>query len=231
MLPDPDEHQPAALLESRRTPERALHVAAAVSKDALQELARVQQRIGPVRRMIVEPVAVARSGIAVSAAPDLFLIDVTGLRKLARLSTAVVDRVRSKAPVVILVDGSAAVLPLHADLIDGILVRGALDCLAVAGALARFQLSLMPLRSTAAYVHADLLPKVAAYAPRERAVLLRLGRGRTNREISAELGLSQSTIRNVVHQILSDLSMATRTEVAVWLAANKLDPEARTPEA
>jgi two-component system response regulator DevR len=54
--------------------------------------------------------------------------------------------------------------------------------------------------------------------PREREILELIGRGRTNRQIAAELYLAEKTVKNYVSNLLAKLGMARRTEVAALAA-------------
>jgi two-component system response regulator DevR len=58
---------------------------------------------------------------------------------------------------------------------------------------------------------------------RERLVLDLVGRGLTNRQIGAELSLSEKTVKNYVSSLLSKLGMQRRTQAAVLAA--KLQPQ------
>jgi DNA-binding NarL/FixJ family response regulator len=67
---------------------------------------------------------------------------------------------------------------------------------------------------------------IEALSPREREVLRLLARGRTNREIGAQLHLSPGTVRNHVGHVLEKLGAADRTHAAVLaLARGLLDTE------
>jgi non-specific serine/threonine protein kinase len=55
-------------------------------------------------------------------------------------------------------------------------------------------------------------------SPREREVAARLGRGLTNRQIAAELVISERTVETHVRSILSKLGCSSRAQVAVWTA-------------
>jgi DNA-binding CsgD family transcriptional regulator len=55
---------------------------------------------------------------------------------------------------------------------------------------------------------------------REREVLARLAAGRTNRQIAAELVLSERTIETHVGHILGKLGVANRAEAAAWATRN-----------
>jgi DNA-binding NarL/FixJ family response regulator len=60
---------------------------------------------------------------------------------------------------------------------------------------------------------------------RELEILRLLGGGRANKEIAAELGISERTARTHVSNILRKLDLSSRTQAALWavregLAAN-----------
>ena len=50
----------------------------------------------------------------------------------------------------------------------------------------------------------------------ERSIAQLVGRGLSNREISAELSLSEGTVRNSLSTALSKLNLRDRTQLAVW---------------
>ena len=52
--------------------------------------------------------------------------------------------------------------------------------------------------------------------PRERDVVVLVARGRTNREIGKELGVTERTARTHVSNILAKLGLASRTQAAMW---------------
>jgi len=59
---------------------------------------------------------------------------------------------------------------------------------------------------------------------REREVAVLVGRGLTNRQISSELSVSERTVHNHVHNILSKLGLRSRAQIAVWAAQRGLLP-------
>lgn len=66
---------------------------------------------------------------------------------------------------------------------------------------------------------------------RELEVLRVIGAGRANKEIAAELGISERTARTHVSNILGKLGLHSRTQAALWAVREGLvDPE-QTPDA
>ena len=62
---------------------------------------------------------------------------------------------------------------------------------------------------------------------REREVLRLVAAGEANKDIAAELGISERTARTHVSSILNKLGMASRTQVALWAVREGLGPAAR----
>lgn len=56
----------------------------------------------------------------------------------------------------------------------------------------------------------------ASITPRELTILRLIGEGRSNLEISAELGLSVGTVKNHVSQIMDKLELRDRTQLAIY---------------
>lgn len=50
----------------------------------------------------------------------------------------------------------------------------------------------------------------------EWKVIQQVGYGRSNKEISAELNLSEGTVRNALSSVLSKLELRDRTQLAIW---------------
>jgi non-specific serine/threonine protein kinase len=59
---------------------------------------------------------------------------------------------------------------------------------------------------------------------REREVAALVGRGLTNRQISAQLVLSEHTVATHVHKILKKLDFKSRAQIAAWVAEQPLSP-------
>jgi DNA-binding NarL/FixJ family response regulator len=57
---------------------------------------------------------------------------------------------------------------------------------------------------------------------REKDVLRLLGQGRSNKEIGAELFITERTARTYVSNILGKLGLASRTQAALWAVEHKL---------
>jgi DNA-binding NarL/FixJ family response regulator len=56
----------------------------------------------------------------------------------------------------------------------------------------------------------------SALTPRELEVLALVGKGRANKQIAAELSISERTARTHVSNILRKLGLASRTQAALW---------------
>jgi len=57
---------------------------------------------------------------------------------------------------------------------------------------------------------------------RERDVIRLLGQGRSNKEIGAELFITERTARTYVSNVLGKLGLASRTQAALWAVEHKL---------
>lgn len=60
----------------------------------------------------------------------------------------------------------------------------------------------------------------AGLTAREREVLSLLSKGRTNKEISKELQITEKTVRDHVSNILAHLNLRDRTQAALWAQQN-----------
>lgn len=66
--------------------------------------------------------------------------------------------------------------------------------------------------------------------PRHLEILARVSRGRTNREVGEELGISERTVRNHMRTILHRLSSRDRTHAVVVAIGNGWIPIPIEPE-
>jgi DNA-binding NarL/FixJ family response regulator len=69
---------------------------------------------------------------------------------------------------------------------------------------------------------ADASRALASLTERERDILLRLGRGRSNAEIAAELFLGEATIKTHVGNVLAKLTLRDRVQAVVYAYENGL---------
>ena len=67
-------------------------------------------------------------------------------------------------------------------------------------------------------------PGVDGLTPREREVLGLLGRGLTNRELAAELFVSEKTVKTHVSSILAKLHLPDRTQAALFAVRHGFSP-------
>jgi predicted ATPase/DNA-binding NarL/FixJ family response regulator len=70
-------------------------------------------------------------------------------------------------------------------------------------------------------------PGTAPLTPREMQVARLLAGGRTNKEIAAQLVISQRTAEGHVERILTKLSFTSRAEVAAWVTSSQPDDDRR----
>ena len=71
--------------------------------------------------------------------------------------------------------------------------------------------------------------ELADLTAQERKILLLVAEGKTNKEIAAEVFLSDKTVKNYVSSILSKLDLQRRTQVAAYVAKHHLgEPPAGT---
>lgn len=74
-------------------------------------------------------------------------------------------------------------------------------------------------------------PAAAALTSRETEVLALLARGRSNKEIAAELALGVRTVESHVSSLLAKLGVASRTEAVAYALSHRLvSPESRRGE-
>jgi DNA-binding NarL/FixJ family response regulator len=67
--------------------------------------------------------------------------------------------------------------------------------------------------------------ELSSLTSQERKILLLVAEGKTNREIAAEVFLSDKTVKNYVSSILSKLNLQRRAQVAAFVAKNRLPGE------
>ena len=65
--------------------------------------------------------------------------------------------------------------------------------------------------------------ELAALTAQERKILLLVAEGMTNKEIAAEIFLSDKTVKNYVSSILSKLNLERRAQAAAFLARHRMD--------
>jgi non-specific serine/threonine protein kinase len=63
-------------------------------------------------------------------------------------------------------------------------------------------------------------------SPREQEVAALIVQGRTDREIAAVLVLSEHTVHAHVRNLLAKLGLASRTQIAAWVATRAPDEQA-----
>ena len=65
--------------------------------------------------------------------------------------------------------------------------------------------------------------ELAALTAQEQRILLLVAEGKTNKEIAAEIFLSDTTVKNYVSSILSKLNLERRAQAAAFVAKHRLD--------
>jgi DNA-binding NarL/FixJ family response regulator len=71
-------------------------------------------------------------------------------------------------------------------------------------------------------------PAIGALSPQERRILDFIAEGKTNRQISDAMYLSEKTIKNYVTSMLAKLKVSSRTEAAIY--ATKANSRGATPD-
>jgi two-component system response regulator DevR len=66
---------------------------------------------------------------------------------------------------------------------------------------------------------------LAELTSQERKILLLVAEGKTNKQIAAEIFLSDKTVKNYVSSILGKLNLQRRTQAAAYVAKRHLGPE------
>ena len=70
----------------------------------------------------------------------------------------------------------------------------------------------------------DGVPLTPCLTPRQDQILTLIGEGMTNREIGAQLGVTEKTIKNAVTGLLASLNMQRRSQAAVYAAVRGIAP-------
>ena len=73
--------------------------------------------------------------------------------------------------------------------------------------------------------HAGESDELNSLTAQERKILLLVAEGKTNREIAAEIFLSDKTVKNYVSSILSKLDLQRRAQAAAYVAKHRLGGE------
>jgi two-component system, NarL family, response regulator DevR len=73
----------------------------------------------------------------------------------------------------------------------------------------------------------ELAQAFAGLNRQELEILARVAEGLTNREIGAQLALSEKTVRNYVSAILSKLDLTSRAQAAAYAARNRIEDHLR----
>ena len=66
---------------------------------------------------------------------------------------------------------------------------------------------------------------LAQLTPTEQRILLLVAEGQTNKEVAAQVFLSDKTVKNYVSSILAKLNLQRRTQAAAFMARNRPQPE------
>ncbi len=67
--------------------------------------------------------------------------------------------------------------------------------------------------------------ELAALTPQERKILMLVAEGKTNKEIAADVFLSDKTVKNYVSSILSKLNLERRAQAAAFVAKHRISGE------
>lgn len=60
------------------------------------------------------------------------------------------------------------------------------------------------------------MPHAQKLTPREREIVRSIARGRTNREVAEDLGISEQTVKNQLTVVFQKLHVKNRLELAVY---------------
>ena len=69
----------------------------------------------------------------------------------------------------------------------------------------------------------EIHDELAGLTPQERKILMLVAEGKTNKEIAAEIFLSDKTVKNYVSSILAKLNLERRAQAAAFVARHRLD--------
>jgi len=69
----------------------------------------------------------------------------------------------------------------------------------------------------------EIHDELAGLTPQERKILLLVAEGKTNKEIAAEIFLSDKTVKNYVSSILAKLNLERRAQAAAFVARHRLE--------
>jgi two-component system, NarL family, response regulator DevR len=67
--------------------------------------------------------------------------------------------------------------------------------------------------------------ELSVLTPQEQKILLLVAEGKTNKEIAAEVFLSDKTVKNYVSSILSKLNLERRAQAAAFMAKRRSDQD------
>ena len=70
----------------------------------------------------------------------------------------------------------------------------------------------------------DQPDELAQLTSQERKILLLVAEGKTNKEIAADVFLSDKTVKNYVSSILSKLNLERRAQAAAFVAKHHIGP-------
>lgn len=71
--------------------------------------------------------------------------------------------------------------------------------------------------------------KLSLLSPQERRVLAYVSEGKTNKEIAAEMGLSDKTVKNYLSNIFEKLHLTRRSQAATFYTSNRISPTSNGP--
>jgi DNA-binding NarL/FixJ family response regulator len=69
----------------------------------------------------------------------------------------------------------------------------------------------------------EIHDELSGLTPQERKILMLVAEGKTNKEIAAEIFLSDKTVKNYVSSILAKLNLERRAQAAAFVARHRLD--------